>query len=213
MGKMVLLDWTFRMLGVLYRHLRCVGLLPSPRYRSELAREFHESAIHQHPTHDNADCGRQSNPRRLHPRHSHGCVVEPTVDEVEKAGSTRRLRHWVLVSLHLHVQRRIIALTVSTSEAVIFSTLSIVYKVLLNSNGTDYTYWVWSTLLLCLTKMCFGISCACMPATAGFFKRGAGLAVSCRAYPRFWALRVSGVATGKAAAIRRRIRVVFAGGL
>ncbi|KAH7136042.1 hypothetical protein B0J11DRAFT_177504 [Dendryphion nanum] len=57
---------------------------------------------------------------------------------------------------------------------VISSTLSIVFKHILNNNGTDFTYWVYPTLLLCITEMCCGIACACMPATAGFFKGGNG---------------------------------------
>ncbi|KAF2107186.1 hypothetical protein BDV96DRAFT_506589 [Lophiotrema nucula] len=82
----------------------------------------------------------------------------------------------LVVSWNLHLKRSkrlgLIAVFGTGLLAVISSTLSIVVRVLLNTHINDFTYWVWPTLLLCLTEMTFGIACSCMPATAGFFKRG-----------------------------------------
>jgi hypothetical protein len=59
-------------------------------------------------------------------------------------------------------------------SCVIASTLSVVFKTILNAHDQDFTYWVYPTLLLCITEMTLGISCACMPATAGFLKGRSG---------------------------------------
>lgn len=53
------------------------------------------------------------------------------------------------------------------------SSLSIYFKCRLNGLD-DYTFWVYPVLLMALVEMCVGITCACMPSAAGFFKTRAG---------------------------------------
>ncbi|PVH94313.1 hypothetical protein DM02DRAFT_474773, partial [Periconia macrospinosa] len=84
----------------------------------------------------------------------------------------------IFVSSNLQITKakklRVITVFGTGLLAVLSSILSIICKALLNGHKDDYTYWVWPSLLLCLTEMTFGISCACMPSAAGFFQRGAG---------------------------------------
>jgi hypothetical protein len=56
-------------------------------------------------------------------------------------------------------------------RACVASTLAIVYKTHLNNHTDDWTYWVYPTMLISLVEMCVGITCSCMPSTAGFLKR------------------------------------------
>jgi hypothetical protein len=54
------------------------------------------------------------------------------------------------------------------------STLSLVFNAKLNGLSSDYTYWVYPTLLTALLEMCIGIICSSMPALAGFLKSDQG---------------------------------------
>ncbi|KAK5997453.1 hypothetical protein PT974_02814 [Cladobotryum mycophilum] len=62
--------------------------------------------------------------------------------------------------------------------ACIASSLSIYFKHKLNSRLNDYTFWIYPVLLMALVEMCVGITCACMPSAAGFFKKRASSASS-----------------------------------
>ena len=61
-----------------------------------------------------------------------------------------------------------------TASACIASSLTIYFKHKLEEHQNDYTYWVMPVLLMALVEMCVGISCACMPSAAGFFRSKAG---------------------------------------
>lgn len=60
-------------------------------------------------------------------------------------------------------------LTILT-RACVASSLSIYFKYNLSGHQDDYTYWTVPVLMMALVEMCVGISCSCMPTTAGFFK-------------------------------------------
>ncbi|GJN70186.1 hypothetical protein PLICBS_004239 [Purpureocillium lilacinum] len=57
--------------------------------------------------------------------------------------------------------------------ACVASSLSIYFKNKLNARLDDYTFWIYPVLLMALVEMCVGITCACMPSAAGFFKNKA----------------------------------------
>ncbi|KAF2647986.1 hypothetical protein K491DRAFT_613674, partial [Lophiostoma macrostomum CBS 122681] len=52
----------------------------------------------------------------------------------------------------------------------IASTLAIAFKVRLKRHADDWIYWVYPILLISVMEMCVGITCSCMPSTAGFFR-------------------------------------------
>ncbi|KAJ2997401.1 hypothetical protein NUW58_g667 [Xylaria curta] len=81
-----------------------------------------------------------------------------------------------IFNLQLQVKKKVgvIAVFATGLLACVASSLSIYFKHLLDSHLNDYTYWIYPVLLTALIEMCVGISCSCMPSTAGFFKGGSG---------------------------------------
>lgn len=81
LGQVGLLFWTVYHLGLLHCYLYRLGILPGPRRRSNLARRLPEPAIHEHPTHDHADCFREPYFGSVHLYNSTDCVVETAPHE------------------------------------------------------------------------------------------------------------------------------------
>ncbi|KAJ3571854.1 hypothetical protein NPX13_g5237 [Xylaria arbuscula] len=77
-----------------------------------------------------------------------------------------------IFNLQLQVKKKlgVIAVFATGLLACVASSLSIVFKQLLDNHLGDYTYWIYPVLLTALVEMCVGISASCMPSTAGFFK-------------------------------------------
>ncbi|KAI0410417.1 hypothetical protein F5X98DRAFT_386111 [Xylaria grammica] len=77
-----------------------------------------------------------------------------------------------IFNLQLQIKKKlgVIAVFATGLLACVASSLSIVFKQLLDIHLNDYTYWIYPVLLTSLVEMFVGISASCMPSTAGSFK-------------------------------------------